>query len=360
MRKKKKRNGEENVSLEAATPKAKQYAARAQEDSAGFADSMSDAFKQKNEKNFFAAILAAVAIIVILIIGALANVLSLCFEVNRVFGYLMVALTALLILLFVVRPIAKVLGARFFITDITSDKCDMARRRNYRALKDTARALVEYNADPRNYKFRYLSSENAEKIDVALDKGDKTELKKTMRQVYATDVASCANALIWKSAGKVFLTTSISQSDKIDAISVLLVNLSLVKQIVGIYGYRPSYAKLFRVYTAVLRNSLIAYGMQNVNWFNVFGKFFTGLARKIPFLDTLVDSAVQGTVSAFMTVLVGYKTKKYLCSDYKKQEKLDLDIRDAVDVGDDEVKIASAWAKKIQRENERGREETNA
>ena len=92
--------------------------------------------------------------------------------------------------------------------------------------------------------------------------------------------------------------------------------------------------------------------MQNVNWFNVFGKFFTGIARKIPFLDTIVDSAVQGTVSAFLTVLVGYKTKKYLCSDYKKQEKLDIDMKDAVDVGDDEVKIASAWAKKIQREND--------
>ena len=133
---------------------------------------------------------------------------------------------------------------------------------------------------------------------------------------------------------------------------MLLVNLSLVKQIVGVYGYRPSFAKLFKIYTAVLRNSLIAYGMQNVNWFNVFGKFFTGIARKIPFLDTIVDSAVQGTVSAFLTVLVGYKTKKYLCSDYKKQEKLDIDMKDAVDVGDDEVKIASAWAKKIQREND--------
>ena len=120
----------------------------------------------------------------------------------------------------------------------------------------------------------------------------------------------------------------------------------------GIYGYRPSFAKLFRVYAAVLRNSLIAYGMQNVNWFNVFGKFFTGIARKIPFIDTIVDSTVQGTVSAFMTVLVGYKTKRYLCSDYKKQEKLDVDLKDAVDVGDDEVKIASAWAKEIQREND--------
>jgi len=358
--KRKKKDSAAAASLSVNDPKAKQYAAKTQEDPNGFSDSMSDAFRQKNEKGFFAAILAAVAIVVILVIGALADILSLCFDFNRWFGYAMSALTAVLIGVFIIRPIGKVLGARFFITDVTSEKCDMAKRRNYRALKNTARALVEYNRNPRNYKFRYLTNENTEKIELALDCGNKEDLKTAMRQAYATDVASCVNGLIWKSAGKVFLTTSISQNDKIDALSVLLVNLSLVKQIVGVYGYRPSYAKLFRVYMSVLRNSLVAYGMQNVNWFNVFGKFFTGIVRKIPFIDTIVDSAIQGTVSAFMTVLVGYKTKKYLCSDYKKQENLDLDMTDAVDIGDDEVRIASAWAKRIQKENERGREETNA
>jgi hypothetical protein len=96
--------------------------------------------------------------------------------------------------------------------------------------------------------------------------------------------------------------------------------------------------------------------MQNVNWFNVFSKFFSGVAKKIPFLDTLVDSAVQGTVSSFMTVLVGYKTKRYLCSDYKKQEKLDIKsegLEDAagVEVTDDEVKIAAELAKEIRNKN---------
>lgn len=347
MKKKKERKGEAALSVgEFGTKRAGK-----EEDPAGFADSMSDAFKQKNEKNFFAAILAVVAVVVLLLIGSLANILSLCFDINRWFGYAMVAATAVLIVLFVLRPVTKVLGARFFITDVTSDKCDMARRRNYRALKDVSRALVEYNTNPKNAKFRYLSPENTAKLRDALDGGDKTRLKSALKQAYSTDVASCVNGLIWKSAGKAFLTTSVSQNDKIDAISVLLIDLSLVKQIVGAYGYRPSYAKLFRIYAAVLRNSLIAYGMQNVNWFNVFGKFFTGVARKLPFIDTIVDSAVQGTVSAFMTVLVGYKTKRYLCSDYKKQEKLDVDMKDAVDVGDDEVKIASAWAKELQRRN---------
>ncbi len=331
------------------TPNAKRYASEARE---SFSDSMSNAFKQKNERGFFALIVAAVAVIVLLIAAAVADLLVLCFEVNRIFGYTMVAVTALLVGLFIVRPVVKVLGARFFITDVTSDRCNMARRRNYRALKEIARALVEYNENPKNRKFRYLSEEKSEKISDALGQRDKAALKEAMKEAYATDVGGFANSLIWKSAGRAFLTTSVSQNDKIDALSVLLVNLSLVKQIVGAYGYRPSYARLFRIYVAVLRNSLIAYGMQNVNWFNVFGKFFAGVARKLPFVDTLVDSAVQGTVSAFLTVLIGYKTKKYLCSDYKKQEKLDAEFEGGVDVGDDEVKIASAWAKRIRRENE--------
>lgn len=328
-------------------------AAPSESDPTGFADSMSDAFRQTNEKKYFALIVAEAVIIVVLVVGALSDILTLCFNVNRWFGYTMVALTAIAIAIFVVRPLVKVLGARFFITDVTADKCDVARRRNYRALKGVARALIDYNTAPKNAKYRYLSVENLQKLDAALCGGNREELKKVMKGIYASDVASCVNSLIWRSAGKAFLTTSISQNDKIDALSVLLNNLSMVKQIVGIYGYRPSYAKLFRVYTAVLRNTLIAYGMQNVNWFNVFGKFFAGLAKKIPFLDTIVDSAVQGTVSAFMTVLVGYKTKKYLCSDYKKQERLEVSGTGMPESCDDEVKIAADWAKKIRVENEK-------
>jgi len=111
---------------------------------------MSDAFKQSNEKKYFMLLIVAAVIIVILVVGALSDILTLCFNINRWFGYTMVALTAILIAFFVVRPLVKVLGARFFITDVTSDKCDAAKRRNYRAMKDISRALVEYNTSPRN------------------------------------------------------------------------------------------------------------------------------------------------------------------------------------------------------------------
>ncbi len=322
-------------------------------DDNAFSESISDALKQKNEKGFFFAIIAVATVVFLLVIGALADILTLCFQVNKTFGYCVLAVTLILVGLFIIRPIFKVIGARFFVTDVTADGFDLAVKKNYRALKSVATALVEYHEDPNNARFRYLTEQTLSELKTALSNKDKKGLQNALRTAYSTDVAKCVNALIWKSSGKVFLTTSISQNDKIDALSVLLVNLSLVKQIVGIYGYRPNYAKLFRVYYIVLRSALLAYGMQNVNWFNVFSKFFSGVAKKIPFLDTMVDSAVQGTVSAFMTVLVGYKTKKYLCSDYKKQEKLDIGTGEVAGktVTDDEVQIAVEIAKEIRNKN---------
>ena len=322
-------------------------------DDKAFAESISTALKQKDERSFFFAIIAVVTVVALLVVGALADILTLCFQINQVFGYCALVVAIILVGLFIIRPIVKVLGARFFITDVTAENYDVSVKKNYRALKSVATALIEYHENPNNARFGYLSEQTLSALKTALANKDKLALKSALKQAYSTDVAKCVNALIWKNAGKVFLTTSISQNEKIDALSVLLVNLSLVKQIVGIYGYRPNYAKLFRVYFVVLSSSLVAYGMQNVNWFNVFSKFFSGVAKKIPFLDTVVDSAVQGTVSAFMTVLVGYKTKKYLCSDYKKQENLEIGQKevDGTAVMDDEVQIAVELAKEIRNKN---------
>ncbi|MGN1052763.1 MAG: DUF697 domain-containing protein, partial [Candidatus Scatosoma sp.] len=278
------------------------------------------------------------------------DLLTLAFQIHRVFGYVCAAAAALFIVLFIIRPLTKVLCARSFITDVAAENVDTARRKNYRALRQAATELVQYNRDAKNAKYRYVKEERLKAIEAALNKSDKKALKQAMRAAYATDVGATANAVIFKSAGRAFLTTSVSQNDKIDAISVLLVNLSLIKQIVAVYGYRPTRINLVKIYAAVLKNSLIAYGMQNVNWFNVFNKFFSGVTRKIPFIDTLVDSAVQGTVSAFLTLLIGYKTKRYLCSDYKKQEKLDCSQEGDVPSEDDEVKIAASLAKEIRRE----------
>ena len=137
-----------------------------------------------------------------------------------------------------------------------------------------------------------------------------------------------------------------SQNDKVDGLAVLLINLSLVKQIVGAYGYRPSYAKLFRIYVAVLRNALIAYGMQNVNCSTCSESSSRGWRAK-SLCGHAGGQHRAGGGERLLTFLIGYKTKKYLCSDYKKQEKLD---DEGADFADDEVRLAAAAARKLQKD----------
>ena len=135
---------------------------------AAFSESISDALKQKNEKGFFLAIIAVATVLTLLVVGALADILTLCFQVNRIFGYVVLAVTLTLVGVFVVRPVVKVIGERFFITDITADNCDLAVRRNYRALKNVATALVEYHENPKNIRFRYLSEQTLDALKTAL------------------------------------------------------------------------------------------------------------------------------------------------------------------------------------------------
>ena len=58
---KRKKRDKESTEL-VAEPKAGRYAKATQEDSAGFADSMSDAFKQSNEKKYFMLLIVAAVI----------------------------------------------------------------------------------------------------------------------------------------------------------------------------------------------------------------------------------------------------------------------------------------------------------
>lgn len=285
------------------------------------------------------------SVFLIILVSAITNILKVCFDASTVLGICVSVLIAMIICIFIIKPIVQVLSARYFMVDLTKNDLDISVRHNKKALRDIGHSIVKFHTNLENTESFYVQDQNVEKINTALENHEHAVLLDTMKEIYGSDIAKASNQIIMKSAGRAFLTTSISQNDKIDSISVLLVNLNMIKQIVGIYGYRPSYAQLMKIYSTVLRNALIAYGMQNVNFFNVFSKFFGGVASRIPLLDTLVDSTIQGTISAFLTILVGYKTKKYLCQNYRAQEKIHYMKEDKVN--DEEVNIAINLAKNV-------------
>ena len=60
--------------------KSKEYIEKSTE--GDFASSLSDALKQKDEKGFFFALVVLIAVFSLLLIGALADILTLCFEIH--------------------------------------------------------------------------------------------------------------------------------------------------------------------------------------------------------------------------------------------------------------------------------------
>ena len=108
---------------------------------------------------------------------------------------------------------------------------------------------------------------------------------------------------------------------------VAVINLQLVKDLVFLYGFRPSDTKLVRIFARILQNSLIAYGLGGARIGNTVVQSMGNVVRGIPILgsaiSTIVDSSVQGLTNGVLTTVIGYQTIKYLNTEYKLQEILD-------------------------------------
>ena len=85
--------------------------------------------------------------------------------------------------------------------------------------------------------------------------------------------------------------------------------------------------KLLKIFSKVLSNSFVAYGLGGVKIGNTVVKTMGDMARGIPILGSaisvLVDSSVQGLGNATLTAVIDRQTIKYLINEYRLQDVLD-------------------------------------
>lgn len=145
------------------------------------------------------------------------------------------------------------------------------------------------------------------------------------------------NSRIKEWAKTVFVITAVSQNGKIDSLAVIGINLRLITDIVKASGFRPTKPQMIKLYIKVLTTSLITYITSTVltdamdfdptdavddisditdNDVEVdgldFGNSLVTKLRKLPLAGVLLESAIEGTVNALMTLRIGYVTKAYL------------------------------------------------
>ncbi len=145
-----------------------------------------------------------------------------------------------------------------------------------------------------------------------------TEEKEIQRALTLLD--NRADNMIQNTAKSVFLTTAISQNGKLDALTVLITHSKLVWDIAHVYYQRPSLRDLTTLYANVGATTFMASQIEDIDLSEhlepVLGNLLQNSALKsVPFVGSvsglIMDSLMEGTVNAFLTLRVGIITKRY-------------------------------------------------
>lgn len=255
------------------------------------------------------------------------------FDIHKIAGYVSIVVALIIFIFVYLVPVIKLKNMKAFMTNVNSLNAKKAQKYNKTLREDIADKMIDLTVKTDNVS--WYSSEKVGRLAIARQTKNDEELKNVLTDIYNTDVKSAANKMIRERAFKVGLTTALSQSEKLDTLLITVYELNLIKDIVFLYGYRPSDAKLAKIYKNVILSALTAYGVNNATSGMASGviKKMGNVANSIPILGsaigTVIDSSLQGVINSSLTVVIGFQTKKYLKDEYHLQDVLDgIDIPD--------------------------------
>ncbi|MCH5159906.1 MAG: YcjF family protein [Clostridiales bacterium] len=279
--------------------------------------------KRENARGAKLFLTFTVTIIGVFLFVLLAMFTMKSYEFNQYVGY-GVGAACLIVYIFVfIVPIFKLLHSGYFITNVNAYTASKAKRHNKKLRHDISKKIIDLTSKVEGVG--WYDSETVGKLAIALQARDEEGVKENLSALYVGSVKRSARELILKASLKSAMYSALSQSSSLDTVMVALVNLQLIKDLVYLYGFRPSDAKLAKIFAAVIRNSLIAYGVSAAGSQvgNAVAKTIKGIPLLGSIIGVVVDSSVQGLTNGTLTTVIGYQTIKYMNAEYKLQNVLD-------------------------------------
>lgn len=281
--------------------------------------------KRQNVRGAKLLLKLAAAAIGVFIFFCLFSVTVKVWELNEYAGYAMIAVSVLLYIFLFIVPLVKIFKTDFFEVNVNAYTARAAQRHNKKVRRNIADKIIDLTASVEGVG--WYDSAVVGCLAIAVKAGDEQGIMRNLTALYTGSVKSSAKDLIFKSSMKSAMYSAVSQTSKVDALLVAFINLQLVKDIVFLYGFRPSDAKLAKIFARVLQNSLVAYGLGGMKLGNSIVKTMGDAVKGIPLLGTaisaIVDSSVQGLTNGVLTAVMGHQTIKYLNDEYRLQEILD-------------------------------------
>ncbi len=302
----------------------------------------------RGAKIFLKIIAAAIGVF---IFACLFFVALRVYEINEYAGYGAAAVCVILYICLFIVPLVKIIKSPYFIVNVNAKTAAAAKKHNKRVRREIADKIIDFTAKVEGVG--WYDSAVVGELAINLKAGNDKGVMRCLTNLYTGSVKKCAKDMIFKSSMKSAMYSALSQTSKVDAALVVFINLQLVKDIVFLYGFRPSDARLVKIFGRVLQNSLIAYGLGGVKIGNSIVKTMGDAVKGIPFLGSaisaIVDSSVQGLTNGVLTAVIGYQTIKYLSEEYKLQQ-----ILDGVELAETEEEL-QATCQEIEKELKTGR-----
>ncbi|HNZ50439.1 MAG TPA: YcjF family protein [Bacilli bacterium] len=255
-------------------------------------------------------IMIGIGVVIIILLILVSSILAVGERLRTISPYLeytFYALAILLVYFLIINPIRIILFAPAFSLTAVLDGQEKNSRR---VKKRITRKLI---------KSEEVKAEDKKLLVDSLK--DQTQLDEQLKIYFQKTLKQEINKIVLRNAKTVMISTAISQNGRLDLITVLVVNLKMIKEIVLKSGFRPSYAKLGKLSANVLGTALIAEGLEGLDFNDIFPASTTNFLSEIPLIKPLASSIIQGISNALLTIRVGIITRKYLYAEYKNYSK---------------------------------------
>lgn len=297
--------------------------------------------KRQNAKGASILLRMLAVLIGLFFVWCLFSVSKSIWDINKYAGYGAAGVSVIIFIAFYIVPVVKILKSDYFVTNVNYKTAAKAKRKNRALRKQIAEKIVDVCENVAGVG--WYDSRTVEQLEAGLKAHDDKVIKEQLTNLYKGSVKKSAKDIILKCSLKSAAYSALSQNNKTDAMLVAVVNLQMIKDIVFLYGFRPSDTRLVKIFGAVMRNALVSYGLGSLKIGNGIARTMGDAARGIPILGTaisvLVDSSVQGLTNGTLTAVIGFQTIKYLNTEYRLQN-----ILDGVEIAETEEELTEACA----------------
>ena len=284
--------------------------------------------KQEDRNSFGYVIKLIIVVFGLFIISLLLNISDRIRNFNQIAGIVSLVVFAILFLYFYVRPILNIYGMLYFESRSMNKNSKIANAHNIKTRKKIAEHIISFNQNVKDAD--WYDRELVKELRAAVDENDNNKIYSILTKLMNGSIKKASNRMIVTSAVQSGVYSAIVPSQQLDAILVAGVNFKMIRDILFLYGFRPTNARLMKIFLNSIIGSLAAYGIEGSG----IGSFLAKLgSRAIPVINEsssfLVDAGVQAFTNGTLTMWIGYKAIDYLKKEYKLQVVLgEIDVLD--------------------------------